>query len=272
MIDAHFHVWRLDRGDYGWLTPELTPIYRDVTLQDWRLQSRPCGVSAGILVQAAPTEAETLFLLEQAAVAPDVLGVVGWTDLLAPDAAQAVGRLAAKPKLKGLRPMLQDLPDPAWILQPALAPALQAMVRHQLVFDALAKPEHIQHLLTLASSYPDLRMVLDHAAKPAIAEGQWQDWAAGITRLARETRAYCKLSGLWTEAGAGAPVSPVTRYANHILDAFGSERVIWGSDWPVLQLAGEYATWHSHAYGLVPAAQRPAVFEGNARKLYRLDF
>ncbi|MDB5848264.1 MAG: amidohydrolase, partial [Rhodoferax sp.] len=134
MIDAHFHIWRLARADYGWLTPALAPIYRDVAIADWRAVSRPCGITGGIVVQAAPTEAETAFLLQQAEAADDMLGVVGWVDLLAGDAPRRVETLARHPKLKGLRPMLQDIADPDWILQAALRPALAAMVRHDLTF------------------------------------------------------------------------------------------------------------------------------------------
>ena len=270
MIDAHFHIWRLERADYGWLTPTLGPIYRDVTLDDWRVQSRPCGVTGGVLVQAAPTEAETRFLLEQAANAPDVLGVVGWTDLLASDAVQAIERLAREPKLKGLRPMLHDIEDPDWILSPSLAPALSAMAELGLVFDALIRPLHIPRVLELARRYPDLRIVIDHGAKPDIAHGQWDDWAQGLEQLARETKAWCKLSGLWTEAGPDAPTSALSRYAQHVLEVFGTERVLWGSDWPVLELAGNYAAWHRHALSLVAPDQRAAVFSDNARRVYRL--
>ena len=132
-IDAHFHCWQLARGDYGWLTPAQAPIYRDVTVSDWRAESAPLGVSGGVLVQAAPTEAETHFLLAQADAHPQVLGVVGWVDWLAPDAPARIAALARHPKLKGLRPMLQDIADPAWILQPLLARALQAMADTGLV-------------------------------------------------------------------------------------------------------------------------------------------
>ncbi len=115
-IDAHFHCWQLSRADYGWLAPALAPIYRDVTVADWQAQSAPQGVTGGVLVQAAATEAEKHFLLAQADANPSVLGVVGWADWLAPDVPRRIERLAQHPKLKGLRPMLQDIADPLWIL------------------------------------------------------------------------------------------------------------------------------------------------------------
>jgi L-fuconolactonase len=152
------------------------------------------------LVQAAPTEAETRFLLAQADANPAVLGVVGWVDMLAADAPARIEKLATHPRLKGLRPMLQDIADAEWILQPALAPALRAMADCGLVFDALVKSVHLPHVLTLAARHPELRMVIDHCAKPDIAAGEWQPWADGIARIANETQAMCKLSGLMTEA------------------------------------------------------------------------
>lgn len=270
MIDAHFHIWQLARADYGWLTPALAPIYRDVAFADWRTVSRPCGIRAGIVVQAAPTEAETAFLLAQAALADDVLGVVGWIDMLAVDAPQRIEGLARHPKLKGLRPMLQDMTDPDWILQPAVQPALQAMAEAGLVFDALVKPVHLPRILQLAERHPALRMVIDHGAKPDIAAGQWADWADGLRRLATDTAAFCKLSGLWNEAGAEAGVSSLQRYAARIVEDFGPARTLWGSDWPVLELAGDYARWLALAQATVPIAAHGQVFDGTARAVYRL--
>ena len=280
-IDAHFHCWQLSRGDYGWLTPALAPIYRDVAVTDWQAQSAPHGVSGGVLVQAAPTEAETGFLLAQADANASVLGVVGWVDWLAPDVGLRVERLARHPKLKGLRPMLQDIADSQWILQPSLAPALQAMSDCGLVFDALVKSAHLPHIITLAQRYPQLRIVIDHAAKPEIANGEWQPWADGITRLAEETTAVCKLSGLLTEARTVAGTDPapgtVTRWANHVLASFGSQRLLWGSDWPVLELAGPLAGSYAHWWGetqqilsTLNTPARNAVMGENARRVYRL--
>jgi L-fuconolactonase len=272
-IDAHFHCWQLARGDYGWLTPALAPIHRDVAVNDWQAESAPHGVTGGVLVQAAPTEAETAFLLAQADAHPAVLGVVGWADLAAPDAPARIERLARHPRLKGLRPMLHDIDNAEWILQPALAPALRAMDDCGLVFDALVRPAHLPHLLALAGRHPGLRIVIDHAGKPDIAAGAWQPWADGMARLASQTGACCKLSGLLTEAGPAPAPGAVQPWAAHVLACFGAERLVWGSDWPVLELAGTYSEWLAETRrllaGLRPHAQA-AVMEGNARRLYRL--
>ncbi len=273
-IDAHFHCWQLARGDYGWLTPALAPIYRDVAVADWQAQSAPHGITGGVLVQAAPTDAETQFLLAQADANPAVLGVVGWVDMLAADASARVEKLARHPRLKGLRPMLQDIADPEWILQPALAPALRAMAGCGLVFDALVKSVHLPHILTLAARHPELRMVIDHCAKPDIAAGEWQPWADGIARIARDTQAMCKLSGLMTEAGPHPQPGAVRRWGEHVLQSFGADRVVWGSDWPVLELAGPYVQWWGEAQQLLAALDakgQAAVMGENAVRLYRLD-
>ncbi len=271
MIDAHFHIWQLSRGDYGWLNSAMGSIYRDITLDDWRRESRPRGVNAGVLVQAAPTEAETCFLLQQAQHAADVLGVVGWVDLLAPLAPARIAALAAQPgKLKALRPMLQDIADPDWILQEALQPAFEAMLACDLAFDALVKPAHLPRIAVIARRYPTLRIVIDHAAKPDIAHGQWAHWADGLALLAPQSQVACKLSGLWTEAAPDTPVAALAPYVRYVLDCFGASRVLWGSDWPVLERAGDYAAWNAAATGTLSAAQHAEVTDAVARRVYRL--
>jgi L-fuconolactonase len=270
MIDAHFHIWQLSRGDYGWLTSAMGSIHRDVSLHDWRRVSAPCGVTAGVVVQAAPTEAETRFLLQQAEHAPDVLGVVGWADMLAPDAPARIAALAAHPKLKALRPMLQDNPDPDWILQGALDPAFESMLECDLAFDALVRPVHLPRIRALAQRHPALRVVVDHGAKPDIASAQWQPWADDLAALASAPQVVCKWSGLWNEAAVQAPVSALAPCMRHVLDCFGPERVMWGSDWPVLERAGGYAAWHSAAMGMLSRQQRLQVLDGVARRVYRL--
>lgn len=273
IIDSHFHCWQLARGDYGWLTPALGGLYRDVGVADWQAQAAPHRVTGGVLVQAAPTEAETEFLLALAEANPAVLGVVGWVDLLAADAPQRIGRLAKHPKLKALRPMLQDLEDPDWILQHALAPAISAMVEHGLVLDALVRPVHLPRIVALAQRHRALRIVIDHGAKPDIAGGAWQPWADELLRAAMRTSAMCKLSGLLTEAGPSPAPAAARRWAEHVLACFGTRRVLWGSDWPVLELAGDYAGWLGEVRALLatyPPLERDAVLAGNARRVYRL--
>jgi len=271
-VDAHFHCWRLDRGDYGWLTPSLAPIYRDVTVADWQREAQPHGVRGGILVQAAPTEAETHFLLEQARGHDAVLGVVGWLDLLAADAPRRIAALAAaEPLLRGLRPMLHDIADADWVLQSALAPALDAMAEHRLVFDALLRPQHLPRVRRLAQRHPRLRIVVDHGAKPEIAAGRWQPWADEITALAALPNVACKLSGLLTEAGATPARGAARAWSAQLLQVFGSQRLLWGSDWPVLELAARYGDWWHDTQAVLESladADRRAVLGDNACHVY----
>jgi len=276
-IDAHQHYWSVAHRDYGWLrpTPELRPIYRDFGPADLRPHLDAAGIDATLLVQAAPSEAETWCLLQLAAAPGSrVAGVVGWCDLLHVDAPQRIAQLAAQPLLKGLRPMLQDLDDPCWILQDALQPALQAMVRHGLVFDALVKgPAQLDALCEFAAEHGTLRIVLDHGAKPPLAGGDLAAWRAGISRLARAPNVYCKLSGLVTEAGAGWRVAGLHDGVEHLLAEFGAPRLLWGSDWPVLNLAADYHAWwraSDQLLGGLSAAQRELVFGRNAMQCYGL--
>lgn len=271
IIDAHQHFWRLDRGDYGWLTPDLAPIYRDFGPPDLEGHLLLHGIGGTVLVQAAPTLAETRYLLDLASETAFVQGVVGWVDFEAPDAAKEIARLAAHPELVGLRPMIQDIADEDWMLRPELSPAFEAMIQCDLVFDALVLPRHLPQLRQLLARHPALRCVIDHGAKPEIAQGRFDDWAEQMTALAWETTAFCKLSGLLTEAGTGGGRAEVVPYAVHLFAEFGPSRLVWGSDWPVLTLAASYEAWFEMAMSLISNAQdRQAVFGGNAMALYRL--
>ena len=274
MIDAHFHIWSLVRGDYAWLTPALAPIYRDVSVTDWQVQAR--GMKGGVLVQAAPSEAETAFLLAQARLHSVVKGVVGWIDMLAPDAVVQVERLARDPLLKGLRPMLQDLLDPEWILQPAITKVLHAMSRCGLVFDALIFPLHLPRIQTLIQRHPDLTVVIDHGAKPTMAPGATQAWTRAMETLAQQTdpeRVVCKLSGLWTQAEPASDCEAVIPWCNILLQCWSPQRLMWGSDWPVVEMRGTYQRWLEISLQVLrhlSVDEQVAVFGGNAQRVYRL--
>lgn len=269
-IDAHQHVWRLARGDYGWLTPQLAPIFRDFTLDDLRPELARHGIGATILVQAAPTTAETAFLLETASDDPLVAGVVGWADFDTADA-DGIVQAAAHPMLVGLRPMVHDIADDDWLLRPGLAPSLDAMARQGLVFDALVRPRHLSRLMMVADRHPDLTFVLDHLGKPDIASGGQEQWFADLARLAERRNVVCKLSGLATEARPDWTVQDLGPYIDHALTCFGADRLLWGSDWPVVAMAGGYQRWRAASEqalaGLAPA-EREAVFGGTAARVY----
>jgi L-fuconolactonase len=270
-IDAHHHLWTLARGDYGWLTPKLEPIYRDFTLADLAPHLASGHIEGTILVQAAATEAETLFMLEIAAGADIVRGVVGWTDFDAADAEARIERLAAQRLLVGLRPMVQDIPDDDWLSRPALAPLLTAMARHKLVFDALVLPRHLPRLLPVVDRHPDLQFVLDHFGKPALSTGEIGVWRRDITLLAERDNIVCKLSGLVTEARPDWGIADLRGAVDHVLSCFGPRRMLWGSDWPVVNLAGGYATWLAAAETLLADLspdERAGIFGGTAARIY----
>jgi len=274
-VDAHHHVWSLARGDYGWLTPDLAPIYRDYTLADLAPLAAQAGIGTSVLVQAAPTVAETRFLLDTAGRSNgSVQGVVGWVDLAARNAIDTLRELAADPLLKSVRPMLQDMADPQWILRPEVAPALAALPSLGLRFDALVKPPQLPALLDLLGREPALDVVIDHGAKPEIAAARFEPWKSLLREAARHPRVHCKLSGLVTEAAPGASVDALRPYVDHLLDCFGVERLMWGSDWPVVELGGGYARWRAATLDLiahVDAKGRDEILGGAARRFYALE-
>ncbi|MHA1524629.1 MAG: amidohydrolase family protein [Alphaproteobacteria bacterium] len=274
-IDAHAHVWQLARGDYDWLTPteHLAPIYRDFTLGDYDQLRQAGAIDQVVLVQAAATIAETEFLLEIAGQSPFVAGVVVWVDFASPDAGADLARLAQKPFMKGVRPMIQDIPDPNWMLQPGLDGAFRAVIDQGLAFDALTKPQHLKNLLTLLARYPDLRTVVCHASKPDISARAFDEWADNIGRIASDTNAKCKLSGLVTEAGPDWTTDDLRPYVDHLLATFGPGRLIWGSDWPVCTLAASFDKWCAVTGQLlteITSAERDQILGTNATQFYRL--
>jgi L-fuconolactonase len=273
-IDAHQHFWRLADRAGAWPPPALAPIYRDFLADDLAPLLREHGIASTVVVQSMPTEADTYFLLDLAGRHDFIGGVVGWADLKALDAPERIAALAADTALKGLRPMLQDLDDERWIDDPALAPAVRAMLEHRLSFDALVLPRHLPALLAFAERYPALPIVIDHGAKPPIAEGDSASWREDMTRLAALPQVHCKLSGLVTEAGAGWDLARLRPVVDHLIAVFGPGRLIWGSDWPVLKLASEYGEWIAASEGLLAglgAADQDRIFGLNARRFYRLD-
>lgn len=272
IVDAHQHFWNPARGDYGWLKPD-NPIHRVFSPADLRPLMADAGVDATILVQAAPTLEETDYMLGIARGTPWVLGVVGWIDLLAPSATSEVRRRAGDPLFLGVRPMLQDLPDPDWILQPALTPALEAIAAEGLVFDALILSHQIAAIADLARRHPGLTIMLDHGAKPHLGDADAMlAWARDMEKLAVAPNVTCKLSGLLTELTPAGTRDDVARATGVLFDLFGADRLVWGSDWPVLTLAGTYRDWFALAREAIAAKQEsalPAVMGGNALRLYR---
>lgn len=267
-LDAHCHFWRLDRGDYGWLDGQggaLQPLRRDFGPKD-----HPGGGPV-IAVQAAPTLAETDYLLELADHNRRIIGVVGWVDLSADSAAGDLRARAAHPRFRGIRPMLQDIAATDWLLSAPQPAALAELTRLGLRFDALVTERHLPVLARFAAQNPDLPIVIDHAAKPQ--PGARADWVEGMRHLA-SLGLHCKLSGLLTElapADLRDPLAALRPILGQLLDWFGPERLIWGSDWPVLTLAAPYHDWlvlTDELLADLAPAERAAITGGNAMRFY----
>ena len=272
-IDAHQHFWTLARGDYGWLTSDLDAIYRDFTPDDLMPLLKAAGINSTVLVQAAPTVAETKFMLSLADQNAFIKGVVGWVDFEAIDVGVQIAALAAHPALVGLRPMIQDIADPLWMLDDRLSPAFEAVQRHDLTFDALTLPKHLGPLRQLLGRHPDMRVVINHGSKPLIKDAVLGDWSDNMSALARDTNAWCKLSGLVTEAAADWTIEDLRPYVDHLLNTFGPSRLIWGSDWPVCTLASSYERWCETTDTLLNQLsndERQAIMGGNATRAYNL--
>jgi L-fuconolactonase len=271
-IDAHVHFWDPARGDYGWLGSHLPGLNRRFAPADLHPLLLENGVDGVVLVQAAPTTAETDYLLELSAEGW-ILAVIGWIDLDSADAAEEVARRTRGPKLAGVRPMLQDLADPRWILDPRRESALLALEGGAVNFDALIRPLHLPVIAELAARYPGLPIVIDHAAKPVVGKTIDAAWREAMRRVAAYPNVTCKLSGLMTELASATGTAMIPFYVGELLDAFGSERLIWGSDWPVLTQAASYAQWHEISERSLAGLGRQAreqVLGGNAARVYRL--
>jgi L-fuconolactonase len=277
VIDAHHHVWDLAVRAQPWLAGDgMAAIRRSFGADDLRPAAAAAGVTATVLVQTVTVAAETPEMLAIAAGDALIRGVVGWTDLTAPDVADQLARLAEAPggdRLVGLRHQVQEEPDPGWLRRPDVIAGLRAVADAGLAYDLIVRPHQLAAATYAAQSVPQLPFVLDHGGKPPAAAGALEPWAAAVRALATCPNVACKLSGLVTEAAPGAPPAALRPVADVILSAFGAERVMFGSDWPVCLLAGDYPGVMGLARTLtagLSAAERAAVFAGTAARVYRI--
>ncbi len=273
-VDSHQHFWQLSRGDYNWLTPELELLYKDFLPQDLLPTLKRENVEKTVLVQASDTTAETEFILGLAAETDFIAGVVGWVDMESATAIKQLEQFSQNSYFKGIRPMIQDIIDTQWMLKPELAPVFEYLIEKNLTFDALVKPQHLDTLYTLIKRYPALKVVIDHGAKPCIADNSSPQWFEDIAQIANETSAYCKLSGLVTEAGEDSSLTKLNLYMDHLLLSFGANRLMWGSDWPVVNLSSDYSHWAKQVETFVEpltVKEQQSIWSTTAEKFYGLE-
>jgi L-fuconolactonase len=277
-IDAHQHFWNPARGDYDWMPRDNAVLNRVYLPEDLAPRLAEAGIAKTVLVQAAASVEETEYMLGIADTTDTVAAVVGWIDFEDRSHLRHLERLRDHPKFVGVRPMIQDIPDVDWMLRDDVQWAYAALVDLDLTFDALGFSRHLGNFLTLLKRYPKLRVVVDHCMKPQVrdhgtAREELAFWANGMARIARETGAYCKLSGLVTEANDGWSVEDLRPYAARLLASFGPDRMMWASDWPVCLLSASYADWRQAAEALtggLSEADRDEIFGGAAARFYRI--
>ncbi|MDO7085515.1 amidohydrolase family protein [Pseudocolwellia sp. AS88] len=280
-IDSHHHFWQLSRGDYSWLTKDLGVLYRDYLAVDIRNELTYANVSETILVQAADTVAETEFMFLNAYTQNFISGVVGWVDMESSNVFEQLSWFMENPYFKGIRPMIQDIENVDWMLKPELTPVFKFLEDNDLSFDALVLPKHLANLKELLTRHPKLRVVIDHGGKPEISKALGVDiaksvnrqWAQDIEELAKNTNVFCKLSGLVTEAGSTATYNDIEPYMAHLFKCFGVNKLMWGSDWPVVNINSDYATWIDIASTFIEKLtrqQQVSIWSGAAKRFYKL--
>jgi len=275
IIDTHQHFWRIGQFGYTWMRGECSRLRENRLPEHLKAHLDACGVAGTVAVQADQSVGETHFLLDLAARHDFILGVVGWVDLTDPDIGAVLERSSRdNPALKGIRHVVHDEPDDDWIVREDVLRGLREVAKAGLTYDLLLFPKHLKHVATVARECPGLKLIIDHAAKPRIAKGELEPWASSIKSAARVDGVHCKISGMVTEAHhANWTVDDLRPYADVLLEAFGPERLTFGSDWPVCTLASTYERWFETFLELVSGlseSEREHIFHLNARAFYNL--
>jgi L-fuconolactonase len=273
-IDAHHHLWRYTAGEYGWIEDAMGALRRDFLPEDLMAEMRVAGVAGAVAVQARQTIEETRWLLALAEGCEAIRGVVGWAPLAAPEFVAVMEEFAGRPKLKGLRHIVQAETDERFLLREEFNRGIRALRGTGLVYDVLIYERQLAQAIEFVDLHPEQVFVLDHVAKPRIREGVIEPWASQVRELAKRENVSCKVSGMVTEADwSGWTLETLSPYLDVVVEAFGPQRLMAGSDWPVCLVACGYAQW----FGVLEAyfagfseAEREAVFGGTAKRVYRL--
>jgi L-fuconolactonase len=275
-VDAHHHFWNMNKTDYPWLVPDYGPIHANFFPHDLAPHLRAAGIDQTVLVQAMNSYEDTVSMLTQAEDFDWIGAVVGWVPLLDHAAERtALRRYSKHPKFRGVRHLIHEEKDPDWVVQPAVIEGLKILADFGMSFDVVAIfPNHLKHVPTLAEKVPNLTLIIDHLAKPPIKAKQMGAWADQISAAARYPNVYAKVSGLNTAADwASWSALDLQPYIDFAIEKFGAQRLMFGSDWPVANLAGGYArVWTETNQALAGRSQAEieAILGGSAAKAYRL--
>jgi L-fuconolactonase len=274
IVDSHHHFWRYNPVDYGWIDDGMAKIRRDFLPEDLRRDMAADGVDAVVSVQARQSIEETRWLLDLATANDFIAGVVGWVPLVSPSVVATLEEFASHPKLVAIRHVLQDEPDPAYMLRADFQAGIRALQSFNLTYDILIFERHLPQTIEFVDHHPAQPFVVDHMAKPRMRQREIEPWASHMRELAKRPHVSCKLSGLTTEVGrANWTIADLRPYVDVVLEAFGPDRLLFGSDWPVCLVACDYARWMTTVQELIAdlsPIERTAILGGNARRIYRL--
>ncbi len=273
-IDAHQHYWSMERDDYAWMTPDLEPLLKDFYPPDLAPILARHQIDKTVVVQAADTEAEADFLLGLADEYDSIAGVVAWLDLDSEGFPERLAHYRRHPKFKGIRPLIEFYPDDDWIIRPRVIKSFQLLAEEGVCFDIVSHTQHLPFVLQMLEQAPGLRAVIDHISKPLIADRKMQPWSDLIGQVARHENVFCKLSGMITEADhQNWKPSDLKPYIERIVEVFGPDRLMFGSDWPVCTLAGSYDQVVDALLQNLPEVGQAGleqIFGGTAKRFYRL--
>lgn len=273
-IDSHQHFWSYSAAEYPWIGAGMERIARDYLPVDLAAVAAPQGIGGSVAVQARQSVAESRWLLGLAEASPIIRGVVGWVDLRSAGVAAELAELSAHEKFVGVRHVVQDEPDPRFVLGADFVRGLRQLRPYGLTYDLLIYPQQLPAAVQLVAMLPEQPFVLDHLAKPRIKTGAIQEWRRDVEALAQHGNVCCKVSGMVTEAEwRGWKPADFTPYLDVVLQAFGPERLMFGSDWPVCLLAGEYSEVVgivADFFGRLSAAEQQFIWGGTATRFYGL--
>jgi len=272
-VDSHQHFWKLSRGDYSWMTPDMKKLYKDFFPSDLEPLIKEKNISKTIIVQAADTVAETEFTLKLAEDHEFVAGVVGWVDLESPKTKETIDKLCESKFLKGVRPMIHDIENDEWMLQDNLNENINYLATKNLTFDALVRPQHLKHLIKFVQKFDFLPIVIDHIAKPKILNSEIGEWKKDMQVLSGHQNVFCKFSGILTEVGENYSKTQIEPYVDFILNLFSPNKIMWGSDWPVLTMAENYNNWFDLAMDCCnnfSESEKNMIFANTAKNFYNI--